>query len=288
MNRRQLVIACIVMLLSLSGCVTARNKFPPAPYFFSSDKANKPINDGFKITYKDFKNFNVDWDKFIIVDEYARLRGVNIDNQPIREAEDYFATIAEDDKDMLMTEVMDGYFKYAGLIPPKNNKGIIYQKRFNLMYIDSRLFETIRKEYNKSEAETLQVIALTHLELKRWNRADYYFRKALQLNPKLYMSWYNLGFLYIDTEKGYNYFKKATIVKPDFSTPYYWMAYYRCRNREDKKAIPLFEKYIELAIGDKEEAGRVKVAKEVLADLKAGREGQSLSMMRRLTEEEEQ
>ena len=149
--------------------------------------------------------------------------------------------------------------------------------------IDARLFDTLKQDTGKSDAEIYQAIGLTHFKQEKWDRAEKYLKKAVELNPKLQWSWYNLGLLDPDTEEGYNYFKKATEANPRFSVPYYWMAYYRCRNREDKKAIPLFKKYLEVAEAEKDpqEEGRIKVAKEALADLLAGKEGQSLSMMRR-------
>jgi hypothetical protein len=61
----------------------------------------------------------------------------------------------------------------------------------------------------------------------------------------------------------------------------YWMAYYKCRIREDEKAMPLFEKYLGVAKGLHSEEARIKTATEVLQDLKEGKEGKSLSMMRR-------
>lgn len=165
-----------------------------------------------------------------------------------------------------------------------HNKGTINKKEVNWDLIDSRLFDTLKQESAKSDAEIYQSIGLAYFKEETWDRAELNFKKAVQLNPKLYWSWYNLALLYTDTEEGYNYNKKATEADPTFSIPYYWMAYYRCRIREDKKAIPLFKKYLEVAQGDKVEAGRIKVAKEVLSDLISGKEGQSLSMMRRPSE----
>ena len=152
--------------------------------------------------------------------------------------------------------------------------------------IDARLFATIKQETGESNAEIYQAMGLTHQKQENWDRAEKYFKKAVELNPKLQWSWYNLALLYTDTEEGYNYNKKATEANPKFPIPYYWMAYYRCRNREDKKAIPLFKKYLEVAEAEKDpqEEGRIKVAKKVLAELLVGKEGQNLSMMRRLEE----
>lgn len=154
-------------------------------------------------------------------------------------------------------------------------------KNVDLDKIDAKLFDTLKQEGGESDAEVYQVMGLTHLEKENWDRAKKYLKKAVELNPKLEWSWYNLALLYMDTEEGYNYNMKATEANPKFSIPYYWMAYYRCRNREDKQAIPLFKKYIELAEGDPQEEGRIKVAKGVLSDLLVGREGKNLSMMRR-------
>jgi len=153
--------------------------------------------------------------------------------------------------------------------------------------IDAKLFENLKKESGKSDAEVYQAMGIGHFEQKNGARAERYLQKAVELDPKLHWSWYHLGLLSIDTEEGYNYFKKATEADQKFSIPYYWMAYYRCRNREDAKAIPLFKKYLEVAEIEKDpqEEGRIKVAKEVLSDLLAGKEGQSLSMMRRHEEE---
>lgn len=160
-----------------------------------------------------------------------------------------------------------------------NDKNIDWDEK------EAQFIEALRATQEEhSEAELHQAIGYWLLESdNQWERATVHFKKAIELDPKLYMSWYNLGLINIDSEEGYNYFKKAAEANPKFSTPYYWMAYYRCRYREDKKAIPLFKKYLEVAEAEKnpQEEGRIKGAKEVLADLLTGKEGQSLSMMRK-------
>ncbi len=154
--------------------------------------------------------------------------------------------------------------------------------------IEYHLYKDSRAQHpDKSEAEIEQAIGYALLQSdNQWERATVHFKKAVELDPKLHFSWYSLGLINADTEQGYNYFKKATEAKPDYPPPYYWMAYYRCRNREDRKAIPLFQKYLEVAKGDKNEDSRIEVATEVLKDLLAGREGKNLSMMRRPTSKE--
>jgi Tfp pilus assembly protein PilF len=155
-------------------------------------------------------------------------------------------------------------------------------KQVDLDKLERYLYQDLRTEHpDKNEAEIEEAIgyAFLHSENQR-ERATVHFKKAVELDPKLHFSWYNLGLIYVDTEEGYNYFQKATEAKPDFPPPYYWMAHYRCRNREDKEAIPLFQKYLEVAKDDEQETGRVEIVQEVLQDLLTGKEGPNLRMMR--------
>jgi tetratricopeptide (TPR) repeat protein len=148
--------------------------------------------------------------------------------------------------------------------------------------VEERLFFNLKEQGNYTDAEVFQAIGLTHFQQQIWDRAEAYLMQAVDMDPNLYQSWYHLGLLYMDTEEGYKYFENATLAKPDFPIPYYWMAYYRCRIREDEKAIPLFEQYLEAAKSHSSEGTRIKTATEVLQDLKEGREGKNLSMMRRI------
>jgi len=145
------------------------------------------------------------------------------------------------------------------------------------------LYRELKAQHpDESEAGILQAVGYTIMKSNnRWERATIYFKKAVELDGKLYFSWYSLGLINIDTEEGYSYFEKAVEANPNFQAPYYWMAYYRCKNREDKKAIPLFQKYLEIAKDSKDEEGRIKIAEEVLKDLLSGKESENLRMIRR-------
>jgi tetratricopeptide (TPR) repeat protein len=156
------------------------------------------------------------------------------------------------------------------------------EKNIDWDMIDARLFFTLKHQNDNSDAEIYQAIGVTHFQKKNWDRSEKHLQHAVELDPELHMAWYYLGLINIDTETGHSYFERATQANPDFSTPYYWMAYYRCRHRKDEQAIILFKKYIEIAEAenDEEEIGRVDVAKEVLQDLLEGTEGQSLSLIR--------
>ena len=148
--------------------------------------------------------------------------------------------------------------------------------------IESRLFNELKSQGGKSDAEIHQAIGYALLEAdNQWERAEIRFKKALELDSTLYLSWYCLGLIHIDTEEGNEHFKKAIETKSDFPPPYYWLAHTYCRMRRDKEAIPVFEQYLEVAKGDSNESGRIEVAKGVLQDLRAGREGEHLIKLRK-------
>jgi len=148
--------------------------------------------------------------------------------------------------------------------------------------VDYYLFKSLSDEFNQSEAEIYQYMGLMHIEKKNWERSGTYFKKAVRLNPKLYLSWYNLGLLHIDTEEGNKYLKKAIDADPNFPTPYYWLGYVSCKHRKEKEAIKLFKQYLILAKGIPSETPRRKRARKILAELFTGREGEELWKIRRL------
>lgn len=139
----------------------------------------------------------------------------------------------------------------------------------------------------KEDANFLQTLGVGSFQKRDWAQAQLYLSKAVELDRTLYLSWCYLGLLNIDNQEGYNYLKKSAEIKPDFPLPYYWMAYYHCRTREDPKAIPLFKKYIELAEGNPGEENRLIAAKEVLQELESGKEGKALIAIREASEARE-
>jgi tetratricopeptide (TPR) repeat protein len=148
--------------------------------------------------------------------------------------------------------------------------------------IDYNLFQALKEESGQSDAEIYQALGSNHIKHENWERAATYFKKAVSLDPTLYWSWYNLGLLHIDTEAGNKYLKKAIDAKPDYPSPYYWLAYTYCKNRKDREAIKIFKEYLELAEGVPSEDYRYKKAKRILAELFSGREGQELWKIRKL------
>lgn len=147
--------------------------------------------------------------------------------------------------------------------------------------IETRLFWDMKEAGGKSDAEIHQAIGVGLLRADdQWERATYHFEHAVKLDPGLHWSWYNLGVIYIDTEEGNEFFKKAIEAKPDFAPPYYWLAYNCAKGGSDKDSLSLFEKYVEVAKQDPDEKNRVRFAKKALKELRSGMEGESLRSIR--------
>lgn len=136
---------------------------------------------------------------------------------------------------------------------------------------------------DNSDAQLHQVMGYWLLESdNQWERATVHFEKAVELDPALYRSWYGLALIYIDTNEGSEYFRKAIKANSEYPPPYYWLAYDYCRNGKDKEAIPLLEKYLEVATKENSdiESDRSEVAKKVLKELRSGKDGEELKKIR--------
>lgn len=145
------------------------------------------------------------------------------------------------------------------------------------------IYDVIKIQHQDlSEAEVQQVMGFAMMKDKKWDRAETYFKDAVKLDPKLYKSWYNLGLINIASLKAYEYFGQAIKANPDYSTPYYWIAYNKTREGKFKEALPLWRDYLgvagkEIARGNKNEQERVEVATEVVKEIRSGKEGEELS-----------
>ncbi|MBU0743996.1 MAG: tetratricopeptide repeat protein [Gammaproteobacteria bacterium] len=155
------------------------------------------------------------------------------------------------------------------------------KKNINWDKIDAQLFSDLKQRTGKDDAENYQAIGAVHFKYENWDKAEMYYKKALELNPKLYWSWYNLALLYLDTEEGVGYLKKTIEANPTYAPAYYWLAYSYCRDRKDEEAIPIFKKYLGVAKDDPNESGRYEYAQDVLRELLVGLEGENLSKTRR-------
>jgi len=133
-----------------------------------------------------------------------------------------------------------------------------------------------------SEAEIQQALGDMLSKRNQWQRAAVHYKKAVNLNPAFFNSWYALGLIYIDKDEGNEYFKKAIKANPDYPPPYYWLAYNYCKARKDKEAIAIFKKYIDIATksGDTEDSNVIDSAIELLNELNSGKDGKGLKIIR--------
>jgi len=118
----------------------------------------------------------------------------------------------------------------------------------------------------------------------QWERAAIHLRRAGNFDEKRFMAFYDLGLIFIDTEEGDEYFRKAIKANPDYAPSYYWLAYDQVRAGRDEEGMKIFEQYLKVAKGEEEE-GRIKVAKAVLSELRSGKPGPEVAKMRRPVKE---
>lgn len=138
-----------------------------------------------------------------------------------------------------------------------------------------------KKNTPQQDAHLYQAMGIDYFNQKDLAKAEEFFERAVKSDSSLYWSWCCLGLLNIEQQKGYQYLKKSAEIKPDFPVPYYWMAYYHCRIREDQQAIHFFKKYIELAKDIPGEVDRVVAAKETLQELESGKDARMLKLIRK-------
>ncbi len=107
---------------------------------------------------------------------------------------------------------------------------------------ENQLFVELKKQYRLTDAQTYELMGMTHLEMDRVDRAEFYFKKTVTLDPRLYRSWYNLGLINMDNPE--IFFKKAIEANRNFAPAHYWLASYydNCDNRIE--ATKYFREYL--------------------------------------------
>lgn len=136
------------------------------------------------------------------------------------------------------------------------------------------------KEQGKghSEAEIELAVGAGLLDMNnQWQRAEKHFKRAVRLDPNLYMAWYDLGLIHIDSEEGMGYFRRAIQARPDFSASYYWIAYYYTRQGDFNKALPIWQDYLKAANLERakgkgvDENGRMRIAEDMVRQIRSGK-----------------
>jgi tetratricopeptide (TPR) repeat protein len=85
------------------------------------------------------------------------------------------------------------------------------------------------------------------------NAAEYSYQKAIELNNKYELSYFNLGLLYSQTnqiEKAINQFNKVIEINPKFSDAYRNLAIALYIKEEYQAALEYFEKYLPMVKGE--------------------------------------
>lgn len=134
--------------------------------------------------------------------------------------------------------------------------------------LEFRLFQDLKAEYKLTDAQTYELLGRTYLHQDKWEKAVIFFDKAVQLNPKLYLSWYNLGLINMDNSEFF--FKKAIEANSKFAPSYYWLALYYHKHGRAAESVEHFEGYLKVV--DKNEPiekDRIKAAGNFIKEIKA-------------------
>ena len=165
------------------------------------------------------------------------------------------------------------------------NSGISYAEEANVIADWTKneqwMHDSLKEaQPGKSEAEIQETMGCVFLKTdNQWKQAAVHLKQAVQLDPKLFKAWYELGLIYMGSEEGDGYFKKSVEANPDFAPSSYWIAYNACRAGRDPAAISYFERYLKVAKGEGE-AGRIETAQKILKELRSGKPGDEVEKLR--------
>ena len=138
------------------------------------------------------------------------------------------------------------------------------QEKFSFEEVDIALFQRLKQAGGKSDAEAFELMGLSYFKQQTNDKAILFLKRAVELDPSLFGSWYTLGLLHINTKQGNDYFLKSIEVNPDYALPYYYLAFTYFNHKAYKEAAILFTKYLEVAKDDPSEVDRYKAVQEIL------------------------
>ena len=133
---------------------------------------------------------------------------------------------------------------------------------------DETLFRKMKAETKKDDSQVYQELGFSYFKQEMFDRAMFYFRKAIVANPAQYWSWYYMGLMRLESAEPY--FKKAIEANRKFAPAYYWLARYYCKDKNIKESLRYFGEYMKVAQRNPEEAERIEIAKKFLAQMNAG------------------
>ena len=133
---------------------------------------------------------------------------------------------------------------------------------------DEILFKQLKAETKKDDAQIYQSIGFGYFQQEKFDRAMFYFQRAVRLNPKLFWSWYYMGLMNLSDPE--TYFKNAIQANKQFAPARYWLARYYCKAQKTKDSLQTFDDYLRLAQGDPNEESRMAVARHFVEMMKSG------------------
>jgi len=135
--------------------------------------------------------------------------------------------------------------------------------------INPTVFSQLKAEYHLTDAQTYELLGKAYLRQNKDAEAEVYFKKAVNLDHTLYLSWYDLGLLHMGSPE--YYFKEAIKANPKFPAVHYWLGSFYCKVKRTKESIECFGKFLQVVdTNDPQEKDRIKTAKCFIRELEAG------------------
>jgi len=123
------------------------------------------------------------------------------------------------------------------------------------------------QDYSATQAQEYRQLGLDAQKLGNYDLALSYYKKAIELDPKLYIAYNDIGIIYEakgDLEQAEGYYKKALLIKPDYLSPYTNLAFLYENKGDYKKAAKYWRQRARL--GDTDDPW-TKKAKARLLDI---------------------
>ncbi len=135
--------------------------------------------------------------------------------------------------------------------------------------LDGLNAEPPEKRDDKLVAQLYANIGEAYLGQNKFQEAEQYFVKSMDINPSDSALAYNLGEILMQAgnpEKAIRYYETAIQIKPDWPKPYLKLGYAWLNKGDNQKAVESFKKFIEIAPPDDPD---VSQAKDVIKTLSA-------------------
>jgi protein O-GlcNAc transferase len=131
--------------------------------------------------------------------------------------------------------------------------------------------EPPEKRDDKLVAQLYANIGEAYLGQNKFQEAEQYFVKSMDINPSDSALAYNLGEILMQAGKpegAIRYYEMAIQIKPDWPKPYLKLGYAWVNKGENQKAIESFKKFIEIAPPDDPDLSQAKDVIKTLSAIK--------------------